>query len=466
MDTILFIIFAITLLLIGLYDYKKVQSLNHFSKGFKSFSTLSLFSTIVATWVSGSSFFVTLTNTYFSGLSYFIPSLGMVLCLFLLGQCVAPKLEKHLHEISVASFMKKAYGSNIGKITAICGFIGISGSVAIQLKVIGSVITSMIDIDLTFATIIGTFIVIIYTTLGGINSVVKTDKLQFLAFFISLPIVGYIFADSCVTEKTALVFSDPKFNIFKLYTIPDFSWFSIICLFLYYALPGVSPTDFQRLTMGVTTYQATKSYRYAAVFFFFMKLIMVIFPIILYATTPNIAKDQFLKYIIDNFTNPFIKPIFIIGILSMAMSTADSMLNIGSVLIVNDFLKKSDHATYLPKLRFFVFALGLLSLVLATSYKDLLQIILTTNSFYMPIVTIPLFLYLYNFKVKNIHILVGMGSAFLFMMLFKFVYKTELPTPPIGMFINLVSLILSYYIIEKWNLLARFGITSQLKKKM
>lgn len=464
MDILLLVIFAITLLLIGLYDYKKVQSLNHFSKGFKSFSTLSLFSTIVATWVSGSSFFVTLTNTYFNGLVYFIPSLGMVLCLFILGQCVAPRLKKHLHEISVASFMKKAYGADIGKITAICGFIGISGSVAIQLKVIGSVITSMVDIDLTIATIIGTCIVIIYTTLGGINSVVKTDKLQFLAFFLSLPFVGYIFADSCITEKTLLVFNDPKFNIFKLHKIPDFSWFSIICLFLYYALPGVSPTDFQRLTMGVTTYQATKSYRYAAAFFFVMKLIMVIFPIVLYSITPDIKKDEFLKYIVDNFTNPFIKPVFIIGILSMAMSTADSMLNIGAVLVVNDFLKKGKNTSYLFKLRFFVVMLGILSLVLATSYKDLLQIIITTNSFYMPIVTIPLFLYLYNFRVKNTHILVGMGSAFLFMVLFKFVFKTELPTPPIGMFINIVSLIASYLILEKWNLLACIGIKSQIKK--
>lgn len=455
----------------GFFSLKKIENINVFAVGRRSFSTLSLWGTITATWISGSMFFVNLQRVYFDGLKYYLPSFGMIISLVFVALVISPRAKRFLGRTSVAEVMRQEYGEHIGSLVALAGFVGISGMIAIQFKVFGQIGTFFFasnDQDyMPLILIIISSIVIFYTVIGGIQSVVKTDILQLIFFMVALPLVGISFYIAFQDSKVDIT-SIEKFNIKKFISAKDFEWLPMIYLALYFALPSLSASDFQRLTMGLSTKQSKRAYLLAAGALFFIKIILVSFPIALYVINPNITKNELLAYIMNNLTFvPFFKVILALGIIAMAMSTADSYLNIGAVLIANDFyfFKNTNDEQKLNNARICVIVLGMVAIILALSKEDLLSIILFSNSFYMPIVTPILLALFFNFKTSERCALFTMLVIFLGIVIYKVTIDLDYNIIPPAMLINVIVLFSTHYIVEKWELLKCFGVKSQLKGK-
>ena len=83
----------------------------------------------------------------------------------------------------------------------------------------------------------------------------------------------------------------------------------------------------------------------------------------------------------------------------------------------------------------------------------------------MPIVTVPLLAVIFGFKTTERICLFSMFCVFIYIMIYKFILNPDFNIIPYGMALNAVVLISSHYIVEKWQLLKCFGITSQLKGK-
>lgn len=463
-DLILISLFLLIVFINGIWQSQQIESVNIFAVGGVHFSMFALWSTVTATWVSGSGFFATLYNTYSKGLFYYIPSLFMSCCLLITAFVLIPRMQRFFRKTSVATVMREEYCDYIGSITAFCGFIGVSGSIAVQFKALTNVGCYFFgwSPELTLALFGG--LTIIYTVWGGIESVVKTDKIQIVCFCIGVPVVlGFLCAKSSVDDFVALKEVD-QFNIFKMHNCEDFSWTSMICLILYFATPGLQPTDFQRISMGVSTRQIQLSYIFSAATLLIIKLLLVIFPLALYILEPNIPSDLLLGKLLDNFTFPGVRAILAIGIICMAMSTADSFLNIGGVLIANDFwiFKKAHPMDQLFIARYCVGVLGVLAMALAYWKTDLLQIILLTVSFYEAVVSVPLLLLIFGYKTTNRCCLAGMSVAFLLVLKFKFIDQVEINVIPFIMVANFATMWIAHYTVEKWEWFKRFGITSKL----
>jgi len=464
-DQIIIVLFFIWIIYSGIKNIGQIENVNIFAIGGRSFSVFSLWATISATWISGSSFFITLSGVYFDGLKYYIPSLGIVLCLLLIAFGIAPFMKKFLGITSVAEAMNLNYGENVRSITALAGFIGVSGSIAIQFKIFGQIGQSFFGLDPKLMLIIISGIIIFYTAFGGVQSVVKTDIIQLMCFFISLPLVGIIFYYTFKEQNQINFLEIEKFNITKFFYAKDFDLSSMICLTLYFTIPGLQPSDFQRVCMSISTSQAKYSYLYSALFFLCIKIILLAFPLGLFAINQNLEKGQLLTYILQNFTTfPLLKVVLAIGIISMAMSTADSMLNIGGVLIANDFYFFKNFSDYkkLSNTRYCVIALGVMAIAMTFISDDLLSIILLSNSFYMPIVTPPLLLLIWGFKTTTRCVLIAMGVGFSCVLILKFILGINFNAIPYAMALNAIILVTIHYTIEKWELLKHFGIKSKL----
>jgi SSS family solute:Na+ symporter len=70
------------------------------------------------------------------------------------------------------------------------------GIVTVQFSAIASLLTNYCPYGYNFCATIFAIIVILYSSIGGITSVVKTDLIQFLFFGITLPIAAYIAIES------------------------------------------------------------------------------------------------------------------------------------------------------------------------------------------------------------------------------------------------------------------------------
>jgi len=114
----------------------------------------------------------------------------------------------------------------------------------------------------------------------------------------------------------------------------------------------------------------------------------------------NLRPDQLLGFIIDKYSYSGFKGLITIGIIAMAMSTADSILNATAVLFSNDILAPLNIGVNRQLLisKLFSVGLGFFAIIFAFYGKDLLSIILLANSFYMPLVTVPLLLAILGFR--------------------------------------------------------------------
>ena len=181
-DVAIVVGFLTITLVVGLYSGRGIKTLKDYALGNRNFSTAAIASTLIATWISGGSFSFYMAETYIQGL-YFIIAIVADACSFLIiAYAFAPKVKDCLGKLSVAQVMGDLYGKNVRIITAITGFIGTVGALAIQFKIFSNILQYFLAIPTIYSAVISSLVVIIYSTFGGIKSVTFTDIIQILTF--------------------------------------------------------------------------------------------------------------------------------------------------------------------------------------------------------------------------------------------------------------------------------------------
>lgn len=173
-DITIFVLFLLANMVIGLRAGGKIKTLREYAIGNKNFSTGTLTSTIVATWIGGGYLFYALQNIYTSGLQFILLSLGGTLCLLFIGQILAVRMGEFLNNLSVAEAMGKLFSPHVQLITAVSGVLKGIGGMAIQFQVMSRMLVFLLGLEGTAATVAAA-IVIFYSAFGGVRSVTITD---------------------------------------------------------------------------------------------------------------------------------------------------------------------------------------------------------------------------------------------------------------------------------------------------
>jgi len=439
----------------GIKSWDKSDGINSFAIGKREFSTYALTSTISATWVSGSGFFIDISNTYRDGWYFLLPVLCMGILLMLIAYIFVPRMKEFLGKTSVASAMGEIYGNKVRVLVAICGLIACIGPIAIQFKAVGYIGEYFFNKHPLYFVISIGIIVTIYSLLGGIRAVVDTDIIQKNTFFIAVPILFitciYSFAQVDVIKHKNIDYS--KFDLLHVLTTWNDQFWGMLVLAVYFTIPGFNPPAFQRISIGANIIQVRKSWSRAAIHLTIFTLLVSLIGWILFLQDPNLKDESMIGYLIDNYLFTGLKGILIVGILAMLMSTADSFLNIGSVLIANDTIwlnKKSiDKLLYA---RWCTLIIGALSIWLATSKQSLFPIILMTASFYIPVVSVPLIFTIFGYRSSGRCVLTSMIASILVVSCLHLLklYDIYVLNPLIpGMITNAVVLVLSHFLLEK-----------------
>ncbi|MHB9148375.1 MAG: sodium:solute symporter family transporter [Candidatus Amoebophilus sp.] len=452
-DPVLFSTFLILTLIVGLSYGYRVKNLREYAIGEKDFSTATITSTIVATWIGGGLLFYTLSNTYTTGLHFAISIIGAPICLLLTGQFLAVRMGGFLNNFSVAEAMGDLYGPTVRIVTAISGILLGIGYVAIQFQVIGRIITLFLGVEGKFVTLTAAAIVIIYSSFGGIRSVTFTDILQFVAFSIFVPILILIVWNGLQDPKqVALTFSlNPSFNFRKIVGW-NYQFMSTLGLMLYFSIPGINPTAFQRIAMARDLGQVKRSFTYAAGLSFLIYMFIVFLGIVLLANDSTLEPSKLVNYIIDRYAYPGLKGLIAIGITAMAMSTADSYLNSSTVLAVHDIIKpfKPSFQESIRITRISSLLLGGFALLLALRTSNILDLMLLAGSFYLPIVTVPFLLAIFGFRSTTRAVLIGMAAGFSTVACWdKLLAQTGINSAVAGMAANLIFFMGSHYILRE-----------------
>ena len=191
-DTIIFLGFLVVNIVLGLTSSRGIKTIKEYAIGNRNFSTATIAATLVATWISGEFFYSNIHETYNLGLHAIWVAAGDPLCFLLIGIFFAPRMGEFLGKLSIAEAMGDLYGQRIRVITAISGFIGSLGLIAIQLKIAGSIFEYALGLPSAYGIVSATLVVTLYSTLGGIKSVTFTDVIQFFTFGVVIPLIAYV----------------------------------------------------------------------------------------------------------------------------------------------------------------------------------------------------------------------------------------------------------------------------------
>mgnify|MGYP001801311019 CR=1 FL=1 len=377
---------------------------------------------------------------------------GGSLCLLLIGHVLAVRMDKFLNNLSISEVMGDLYGPVVRVITAVSGILASVGTLAGQFLVMSKMLAMMLDLENTSATKTAAVIVIIYSAFGGARAVTLTDIFQLLVFSTLLPSLSLVIWNGfeSTDEVVQVITKDP---IFSLETI--FSWDGESSyywgLLLYYIIPGLRPPIFQRIIMASDTKQAKEAFAYAAALDFLMLLTVAWIATLLLATSGNLVPNKLVDHLIITYAYPGLRGFLVVGITALAMSTADSILNACSVLIVNDLIKPISPSFEVSVLaaRTYAVVLGTLGLLLALLFEgNLLGLFLRSSSFYMPIVTVPLLMAIFGFKSSPRAALIGMLAGFLVVASWDSLFshwgiQSLIP----GMLANLVFLVGTHFLL-------------------
>lgn len=249
-------------LAVGFYYGRNVKTIEDYALGGRNFSTAALVSTIVATVVTGGTFIYTTSRTYEAGLYDLIPRCGLALSLVLTTYFFVPKMASFLGSLSVAEAMGKHYGNVARIITAICSIGAKIGAIAVEYKVFGGLISHLLVLDPTFTIIAAGMVVTFYSAFGGIRAVTFTDVLQFMVFTVVIPLIGIIIWQSTAHIENfnfTPVLESTNFNLSTVFDVSKIEFWEMLALLVYFAVPSMFPSEFQRLSMGKNIKQVKKA---------------------------------------------------------------------------------------------------------------------------------------------------------------------------------------------------------------
>ena len=423
-------------------------------------------------------FFTNLSRTYSDGLYYIILTPATIVSFFIAALIFVPRMSEFLGDVSIAESLGKLYGRKVQFITGVAGLISAAGFIGVQFKAFGNVFNYFFDVPNTWSIVLAASIVIIYSAFGGIKSITFTDILQFFTFGFAVPLVGFLIwnqiNNSGAEYSLVGTFKNPKFDYKQVLDFNNPKFWEVIPLLLYFAVPAMNPDFCQRIAMSKSIDQMKKALLITGILVVIMKLTISWIPFLIYTVNPNLEPNQLLGYVIDHYTYPGLKALMMIGVTAMAMSTADTFLNTASILFANDIYGsiRVGNQNKLQISRMFSLFLGSISIILALSAKDLLQVVLNAQAFYMPVVTVTLIMTIFGFRSSTKSVLISMSTGFLTVVVWKII-GIKADCIVFAMLMSLIFLVGSHYLLKQpggWikyknnNYVAKKGFVTTITK--
>jgi len=459
-DSIIFIVFLLISIIIGLSSSYGIRTIKEYAIGDKNFTTATIAATVVATWGSGNAFFGMVEETYKNGLYQIFSDCADVICMLSIGLVLAPRMREFLNKLSIAEAMGSLYGRDVRTITAITGLTMSVGVIAAQLQISGLIFSYCFDCPTNYGIIIGGIIMGVYSTLGGVRSVTFTDVIQLLTFATMLPTLAFFIFDKM---HAASVLSNPEvikrffnFNEVLDFTRPKSLFY--LCLFLFNGIPGFGPAFFQRVAIAKDVGQITRSFVVAGCIWFFIIISIDFISVLTFSAHPDLKPIHVVKFIIFDQSYPGLRGFILAGIMAMIMSTADSYINAASVLFVHDLCKplgiKINKELLITRVTSAILVLGAIRLALTINVGSgkisLLQILIATHMFYMPVVTVPFLLAIFGFRSSSKAVLIGMAAGAITVFMWEQFWQiADIPGIIPGMAANLIFLFASHYLLRQ-----------------
>ncbi len=179
---------------IGLYAATRVHNAKDFAVAGRSLPLPVVTATVFATWFGAEAVFGVSATFVKDGLRGVVADpFGASLCLVIAGIFYGTKIYK-LNVLTLGDFFRMRYNRTVEILATLCIVISYLGWVSAQIKALGLVFNVVTDgaISQQLGMVLGTAIVLTYTTFGGMFSVAILDFIQMGVVMGGMLFIGYL----------------------------------------------------------------------------------------------------------------------------------------------------------------------------------------------------------------------------------------------------------------------------------
>lgn len=372
---------------VATYASRGVATKDSYVLGDRQFSVTSITLTLIATQLGAGMIFGTAAQSYEQGLKGIAYVLGMAIGLIILGLGVGARLRSH-NITTTAELFETKYGSKaLRKLAAIISILTMGGILAAQIVASRQLFSTLFTINPIWLVVfwIG---IIGYTTFGGLKAIVATDILQVIMIVVIFTAVLFYIVP--ISEMGAVLTSQPLANDSPLFSGGFFAAMVAPILF-----SMIEQDLAQRCFAAKTKRVATISALLAAGFLLAYALVPIILG--MYARTSGItyvAGQSPLVLLFQAKLSTFGMTLVACALLAAICSTADSLLGAASSNLIADFMP-NQHKFSLSFSRAMTLMVGIIALVIAFNFDDVIAVIIKSYEISISALFIPLILAIY-----------------------------------------------------------------------
>lgn len=277
---------------------------------------------------------------------------------------------------------------------------------AAQFRSCAEIIVSLSSVSYPVALAFGAICIVIYTTIGGQASVIKSDVLQFLLIFVALVLVLFSLKGAYPNSDSSI-----EYNLFNSeFTFSTWSYYMLIIGGSYV----VCPMLFSRLLSAKNEKTAYKSALMAVPILLITAFIIVYIGLMLRNIVPkSTVSTEVLTNAISSYLPKGLSLFLSIALLSAIVSSADSCLITSSTVICNDIFKSSSVFVC----RIITITVGLISFLLSLRGNGILSLLFAANDIFVAGIVSPVFVSMVikkKYRVEKNWIIIAMivGGSF------------------------------------------------------
>lgn len=388
------ILYIIILFGIGIFDFFKVKNFEDYAVAGKNQSFHRVFLSLMATMIGASATIGIVDRTVLIGFPAFwwlaVGSMGLILQAVLLSEKI-----RNLDADTLPDVAEKTVGPMGRILLAIIISISWIGVIAAQFVSIVKIVSVVVpDASKNIILVIISLIVIVYTLFGGQISVIKTDSIQAIIIALGI-IITFIYIFTTGSENNGEIFGSMNLindsfsgmDLFNLIFITGGAYF-------------LGPDIVSRNLVSKDGKTAKKAAIVSAIV---LAVFSVIITLIGMWAIYNIDKDVMngqnpLLYIMDRYVPYPLAILLCIALLSTLLSSVDTCIINAASIVEHDLLKRNK----VGEVRAIVGVLGVAGLLIAMYKTDIISLLMSSYSIYVPGIVCPLFFAIWFHKKRTV----------------------------------------------------------------
>ncbi|MBT3207006.1 MAG: sodium:solute symporter family protein [Bacteroidetes bacterium] len=406
----LLISYAVVCIAIGIWSTFK-QKDNDFLIAGRKLTTFGFVASVVAGYIGGNSLVAYTAFVYqygLSAISLFVgTSIGFLL--FIYYALRIRRIGKEKKFLTLSDWFYEKFDKRSGFVSSIMILLVYFGFLMNQFIAGSSILSSISGWSYEFALFISGAVIVIYLSLGGFNSVIRTDIFQYLVLLVLLIMVGFV------------MFGEKRSHVVDLFDSSHLQ-ISKIAAFMIYGISYVffSAEYWQKTYAAKDDIVIKKGLRGSAILIVISGLALSLIGLYAWAYIPGLEAKDAAASGLSALLPQSLTGLGLMLVFAAIMSSADTMVFVLSTSVAKDYVarfktQKTDEHQLKKITRIFIVIFSILSVGGAFFFRDIISLILTVTGIGFSL--IPSVIASFHWKIHNVAAFASLLSGFVYILI-------------------------------------------------